>query len=114
MRKAMLAVALFAFVPAAAFAGPDQSARPAKTSPMPAQIATLGGDFPTTLSEEDLVANADGDTNPRAGYPQSNTSPERYREESARPATTEQQPQADTVPNGQPKYVHIYWFIGGR
>jgi hypothetical protein len=110
----MLAVALFAFLPASALAGPVQSARPAKSSPMPAQIATLGGDFPTTVSDEDLVASADSDTNPRAGYPQSNTSPERYREEGTRPATAERQPQVDTVPNGQPKYVHIYWFIGGH
>ena len=110
MRKAMLAVALFAFLPATALAGPDQSARPAKSSP-PAQIASLGGDFPTSLSSEDL-ANADADS-ARGSYSRSNISQDRSREGS-QSSNAERQPQADAVPNGQPKYVRIYWFIGGH
>ncbi len=115
MRKAMLVVALFALLPATALAAPNQSARPAAPKSQPAQIASLGGDFPTTLTDEDLVAaNADSDTSPLAGHSQAYTPPDRSREQSREPATAEQQPQAGTPANGQPKYVHIYWFIGGH
>ena len=110
MRKAMFALALFVLVPAIALAGPFKSERSAKSSPLP-QIASLGGDFPTSLSDEDLATNADADTNARADYSHSNTLPVRSGGQSA---NGERQPQADAVPNGQPKYVHIYWFIGGH
>jgi hypothetical protein len=111
----MLAVALFALLPASALAGPDRSARPAVHAAPPTQIATLGGDFPTTLSEEDLVAaNADSDNNMLAGYPQSFNSSERQREQSHEPVAGESQDPLAMLPNGQPKYVRIYWFIGGH
>ncbi len=76
MRKAMFALALFVLVPATALAGPFKSERSAKSSPLP-QIASLGGDFPTSLSDEDLATNADADTNARADYSHSNTLPVR-------------------------------------
>ena len=115
MRKAILAVALFALLPASALAGPDRSARPAVHAAPPTQIATLGGDFPTTLSEEDLVAtNADSDNNMLAGYPQSFNSSGHPREQSHEPVAGESQDPLAMLPNGQPKYVRIYWFIGGH
>ena len=113
MRKAMLAIMLVALLPGTALAAPKGAALPAQSS-MPVQITTLGGDVPTNFSDEDLIAaNADTDTSYPAGYPKSYNS-SRSHEKASSPTNREHQPQADTLPNGQPKYVHIYWFIGGR
>ena len=102
MMKAMLAVGLFALLPASALAAPDQSARPAAHKSQPAQIATLGGDFPTSLSDEELLADNSDDS--QANYSQGRS------EQNRTAASSEHQP--EPLPNGQPKYVTIYWFIG--
>ena len=112
MRKTMLAIALFALLPATAFAGPDRPARPAAQPAQPAQIATLGGDFPTSLTDEDLVVATNAGGN--ASYAQNDSQSEPSREQSREGNNTDRQREATPYPNGQPKYVHIYWFIGGH
>ena len=113
MRKAMLVTAFIALLPATALAGPDRSVQAHASTPLPTQIATLGGDFPTTLSDEDLVAaNADEETAPVSN---SQSSPERSPSQISTIAKPDRQPDVgNELPNGQPKYVRIYWFIGGR
>ena len=112
MVKTMLAIALFALLPATAYAGPDHAARPVAQHSQPAQIATLGGDFPTSLTDEDLVVAANADSN--ASYAQNDSQSAPSREQSREDSNTDRQRETIPYPNGQPKYVHIYWFIGGH
>ena|SRR5215831_13624062 len=112
MRKTMLAIALFALLPATAYAAPDRAARPQAQHSQPAQIATLGGDFPTSLTDEDLIVSANADNN--AAYARNDSQSAQSREQSSEDSNTDRQRGAIPYPNGQPKYVHIYWFIGGH